>query len=155
MTVLLVALMSASAATLRMHALRRENREKVVAHNALRSRSEQLHAVASRIADDVDDLDDWSIRIVDQLDATFDVAELQPALDGEPVGTVTLVTDETLTDDDLGIDIGMPRDLNGDGDASDSDVIGSARVLPVVVRVQWEGGRGTRRLAHGFYVLSY
>jgi type II secretory pathway pseudopilin PulG len=155
MTVLLVALISASAATLRTHALQRENREKVVAHNALRTQAEQLHATATRLAEQTEDLDTWVGQVQAQLSDTFDVPELLPALEGEAVGSILLITDETLTDEDLGIDIGMPRDLNGDGDALDADVSTSARVLPVIVRVDWLGGRGIRRLDHGFYVLAY
>ena len=66
-----------------------------------------------------------------------------------------IVTDETLTDAQLGVDIGMPRDLNGDGDAADADVVGTARLHPVIVSVTWRGPNGTQTLRQPFYVIGY
>ena len=48
-----------------------------------------------------------------------------------------MVLSETVIDPQLG----MPRDLNGDGDADDVDVSQGYRLLPVTVRVQWESYR--------------
>jgi hypothetical protein len=41
---------------------------------------------------------------------------------------------------------GMPRDLNMDGDTSDT-AIAAYRILPVIVRVRWRGAGGTARVA--------
>jgi len=49
----------------------------------------------------------------------------------------TDVLSETVTAPELG----MPRDLNGDGDADDVDVSQDYRLLPVTVRVQWRSFR--------------
>jgi type II secretory pathway pseudopilin PulG len=46
-------------------------------------------------------------------------------------------SDET----DLESRLGLPKDLNRDGDTSDTDVSGTGahKILPVVIRVRWEG----------------
>ena len=43
---------------------------------------------------------------------------------------------------------GWPTDMNGDGDADDTDVSSAYQVIPVVVRVEWRGsgGKGTVEL---------
>jgi hypothetical protein len=67
-------------------------------------------------------------------------------LDGEGgalAGRITIVTDETLTDDDVGISIGMPRDLDGDGFATSVNVAQTAVALPVIVEANW-GPAGAR-----------
>jgi len=57
-------------------------------------------------------------------------------------GRIQLVTNETLSNAQLG----LPRDLNGDGDAEDTDVSDSYVLMPVVVTVEWTGPTGLRRL---------
>ncbi|MFT7485147.1 MAG: hypothetical protein ACI9F9_000994, partial [Candidatus Paceibacteria bacterium] len=49
MTVLMIALMAMSASTLRINSLRRQNRERAIAQNAIRAISEQIHATADRL----------------------------------------------------------------------------------------------------------
>jgi hypothetical protein len=49
-----------------------------------------------------------------------------PSSAGVLPGSIRIVTDETATDAALGMELGMPRDLNGDGDAADTDVSGHA-----------------------------
>jgi type II secretory pathway pseudopilin PulG len=66
---------------------------------------------------------------------TFDVY----GLPGQDQGVITLVIDETSKDADIGMSLGMPRDLDGDGKAETTDVSGSARVIPVIVAVTWTG----------------
>ena len=67
-----------------------------------------------------------------------------PGLDGsELAGRITLVVDETATDSDVGIALGMPRDLDGDGLATNTDVTATALSLPVVIEAAWSAGNGT------------
>lgn len=160
-TVMLVALMTASAATLRMHGLRQQNRERVVAQNAMRSIVEQVHAVSAAARNDADEINSWA-EIMQAAFApggdignTFLVPELTPRGPALPVGTLAVFTDETLTDAAIGFDLGMPRDLNGDNAADDTDVTDDARILPVLVTVQWRGVSGTNQMSHAFYVLGY
>ena len=85
---------------------------------------------------------------------TFDVQGLSPWPGEASIGTITIVTDETLTDADVGVDFGMPRDLDDDGVVDNLDVSATARVLPVVVRLRWNGPAGQRELEQGFFLLG-
>jgi type II secretory pathway pseudopilin PulG len=78
--------------------------------------------------------------------ATFSVDGLSPIEGATSVGEVIFpvdpaapaVLDETITDPELG----MPRDLNGDGDDDDAGISTTYKVLPVIVRVRWRGASG-------------
>lgn len=157
-TILMVALMSISAATLRSHALQRENRDQMLAQNALRSISERVQAVSLDASSNPDTWAEEVFRVFGPgggIGDEFPVDGLTPVGADTPVGTITIGWDETLGDEDLGGALGMPRDLNGDGDASDDDVSGSAILLPVVVSVRWRGPRGERNASHPFWILGY
>ncbi len=80
---------------------------------------------------------------------------LTPLEDGESVGTIQLITDETVTDAALGFQVGMPRNLNGDSDALDTDVGLNARILPVLLTVEWTGRHGRQVRQQGLYVTGY
>jgi hypothetical protein len=41
-------------------------------------------------------------------------------------------------------ELGMPRDLNGDGIVDSADHSGDYRVLPVLLRLDWSGRSGNR-----------
>jgi hypothetical protein len=58
-------------------------------------------------------------------------------------GSIRVITDETLTDQEIGMSFGMPRDLDGDGEATSTDVSTTALTLPVVVEASW--GPASRR----------
>lgn len=60
-----------------------------------------------------------------------------PIFNGTALGRVDFVTDETLDDEDLPLDLGFPRDLDGDGRATNPDVTATARTLVGVVSVSW------------------
>ncbi len=165
-TVLMIALMSASVATLRMHSLRRQNREKVLAQNALRSVAEQIHSVSGSMQG-AEDMQDWIDAVMDTfgpggtVGTTFAVPELtaQGQDDDAEVGAITLFTNETATDAAIGFEMGLPRDLNGDGLINDPDVTDGVgdpgRILPVLLTVRWRGVSGLQRMDHAFYVLGY
>ena len=59
-------------------------------------------------------------------------------------GRMLLYLDETNPTDEAGL--GLPRDLNGDGDTTDKDVSGDFRLLPVKVRVTWRGALGRQQV---------
>jgi len=101
----------------------------------LATATEGARGMADRI--EVTPIDDLFARFgKDGTDGpSFDV----PGLPGKDQGTITLVTDETSKDADLGMSIGMPRDLDGDGKVDSTDVTATARVLPVIVTVTWTG----------------
>ena len=133
-TVLLVALMAISAATFRSHTLRQQNRETTLANNAVRSMSECVHARSREASIDPPN---WATDLAAVFEPggaignTFEARGLNEVDGSTPVGTLSIITDETSTDSELGVEMGMPRDLNGDGDALDSDVSNSAHLLPV------------------------
>ena len=66
------------------------------------------------------------------------------------VGSIEIITDETTVDTQLG----LPRDLNGDGDMEDTNVAFDAQLLPVLIRVRWNTGEGQREMRQGFYLVG-
>lgn len=164
MTVLVVAMMSLSAASLRTHALRRQNRERAMAQNAVRAVVDRIQSTSEQILDKYPPFlypQEWSQRVVQALSpggsigSTFPVPELNATQGGVPVGSIQVVLDENVTDAQLGAPIGMPRDLNGDGVVASTDVTLDAVVLPVVVSVTWRGISGTTTIDHPFYLTGF
>ncbi len=58
-------------------------------------------------------------------------------------GRIAFFVDET---DSHGEVLGFPLDLNGDGDADDTDVSAAFEILPVRVTVRWNGVLGEQRV---------
>jgi hypothetical protein len=80
------------------------------------------------------------------------VVGLEPVAGAAGVLTIDVVTDETASDAALGTLLGLPRDLDGDGDATSVDATATAKLLPVVVRVRWSSDDSPREFVHGFFV---
>jgi hypothetical protein len=159
MSMLMIGLVSAASATMRMHHLREQNRERTVAQNTLRSIAERIHAQSYRLAQE--NPDTWAQELLaifgpaGTYGGQFDNDFLTPIVPGAGVGRIDILLDETATDEELGVEVGMPRDLNGDLDSTDTDVTWDARLLPVVLSMEWRGQRGVQRLDHAFYLTSY
>lgn len=157
-TVLLVALLAATASTLRMAGLRRVNRERMLATNAVRGVSERLQSLADRATSDPAG---WTTAVLagvangGEIGSTFTANELTPRDGAASVGTIQIITDETTTDADLKTQLGLPRDLDGDGSASSSNVSNTARLLPVVVRARWHGSAGNSEIVHAFFLARF
>ena len=157
--IVVIALLAMSASTLKSHSLRRQNRERAVAQNAVRMMAESIQSLSERLQRE--DPEGWAQDLVAALQdggrigAEFAVPELNRLAGADAVGRVRVIVDETTRDADLGAEIGMPRDLNGDGDAADADVTADARMLPVVVSAQWRGVSGTSFVRHPFYLVRY
>jgi prepilin-type N-terminal cleavage/methylation domain-containing protein len=157
-SILMIGLVSVLSATSQMHSLRRSNRERTVAMNALRSMAERIHATSHEFSDDPTT---WATDLLATYGPNgthgnrFQVEELDVAGTAPAVGTIEIVTSETSTDGQLRAELGMPRDLNADGDAADEDVSASARILPVLLTLRWRSERGERVIHHAFYVLGY
>jgi len=79
---------------------------------------------------------------------------LTPVDANTPVGTIMIVTDENASDSDLGLAVGMPRDLDGDGIVNSSDVSATATKLPVILEVRWKGFRGIRSIKHVMWITG-
>jgi hypothetical protein len=158
MSVLVVAMLAVSATTLRVHALRRQNRERSVAENAVRMIAERIQSV-SRLARN--DPAGWAQHMIaafapgGQIGNKFDLFELTPVDAASSVGSITFVTNENLTDGALHAQLGMPRDLDGDGAINNPNVGNRARLLPVIVRARWKGVSTDQEVVHPFYVLGY
>ncbi len=157
-SILMIGIVGVISATSQMHSLRKSNRERVIAQNGLRSMAERVHASSHGFTDD---LGTWSRDLLlvwgpgGSMGNTFVVPGLDSPAPGSPHGTLEFVLDETATDDDLGAELGMPRDLNGDGDATDTDVQGEARLLPVIMTLRWRGENGQSVMRHAFYLMGY
>ena len=157
-SILMIGLVSVLTASSQMHSLGRLNRERTLAQNAVRSMAERMHAASHGFAADPQT---WAQGLLATYGAggsfgnTFSIQGLTPVEDGALVGSIVLATNETQADAELDADVGMPRDLNGDGDTTDTDVSTSARILPVVLTVRWQGETGVHVMRHGFYLLGY
>lgn len=157
-SILMIGIVSVLSASTQMNSLRQVNRERTLAQNAVRSLSERIHAASQGFSDDPNT---WCNELLalygpgGTTGDTFEVTGLAEVEEGEPVGRIVIVTDERRTDAELGRDLGMPRDLNGDGDSTDADVSATARILPVTLTLRWTGENGQQVLRHGFYVMGY
>ena len=158
MALLMIGIVSVVSATTRMHSLRKFNRERTIAQNTLRSMAERIHARSYAFSDEPEN---WASDLLGvygpggTFGDTFESEGINVALGEASVGTIQIFTDETLTDGAIGHQLGMPRDLNGDGDNTDFDVTGDARILPVLLTLRWRGKQGTVEVQHGFYVMGY
>jgi hypothetical protein len=158
LTILVVALVATAASNMRMGSLRRSNRDRVVAQNAVRTISENVQAIARTGVTDPSGFSNHVVAALSAggtLGATFDVPELTPQAGSDHVGSIAVITDETATDAELGAELGLPRDLNGDGDALDTNVTANSRLLPVVVTLRWHSQAGDQHIVHPFYVFGY
>lgn len=153
-SVLVIAFLALSQSLVASMALTRVNRESALATDALRQTVEVLQGVEEfgsvfRLynADPGDDPGPGPAP-----GAGFAVAGLEP-VEGDADGLVGEIVFPSVDvgtglelHEDLDLpELGMPRDLNGDGD--DVDAIGPTeeyRLLPVLVRVRWMGASGER-----------
>ena len=158
MVVLMVGVLAITSTTLRIDALRRQSHESATAHLALRQVAETLqsHAAIARSQSDEDNTNTFSEIFLSLATAEFGSGFSVPGLTALPgageVGSIELVTSELRTDNNLGVEMGMPRDLNGDGDMIDLDVGEDARLLPAVVRLSWRGPNGDMTRSHPIWV---
>lgn len=82
---------------------------------------------------------------VEGLDPTADDAD---GFVGEIVFPVDPAAPGVLREDLDLPELGMPRDLNGDGVVDGADHSGDYRILPVLVRLEWRGRATTARLSY-------
>jgi type II secretory pathway pseudopilin PulG len=151
--ILIFGALALSQATVQSMKLAQQNRETAVAQAAIRQAIEDLQA---RPFDQIFVLFN-GIASDDPAGggpgASFDVPGLTPRADDADgmVGRVFLpeVTDlvtSTLREDLQDASLGMPRDLNGDGDVDEGNHAGDYQILPVRVRLEWTGKGGDRML---------
>ena len=154
-SILIVAVASTSAATVSLSAMRRQNRERSVAHNAASALAERVLSLARS---QIDSPGSWARNVVESVcpagavGTSFDVPELDPQDGLAHVGSITFIADETRTDAGLGVQLGMPRDLDGDGLATGTDVIATARLVPSLRLLL--PALNVRKTAYQNYLLS-
>ena len=155
--VLTIGLLALSSTSVVIHSLDRADEARRLATLAMQDTVERIKSFS---ASSVDDSGGWSQTVANALrgggaiGATFNVQGLDP-WDGNPtVGTIEVITDEGESDTSLEVTLGMPRDLNGDGDTSDGDVSSDAALLPVIVRTRWTMAGGQRESVSAFYLTD-
>lgn len=157
-SVLLIGLLAMTSTSVVVNSLRRSASDQQVAQAAMQAVVEDLHA-AARAADS--DATNWADDVLAVYGTggvpgdSFPIQGLDPWEGETDVAFVEIITDETSTDGALGVAAGMPRDLNGDGTASTTDIRGTAALLPAIVRVQWRGAAGQQQLTQVVYLLRY
>lgn len=157
-TVTMLGFLALAQTIVTTHALRRNSDERRLVLSGLRLVEEEVRAVAN---DARSATEGWSRTVVDAvaggavLGTQFTVRGLEPVGPSALVGSLQLVTDETATDEDLGVELGMPRDLDGDGAVSSTDVSDAASMLPVVVTLDYRGVTGVREVKRGFYITGF
>lgn len=83
---------------------------------------------------------------------SFDITDIRPQTGQAHVGTVTFYTDETgagMTPDDMA-SLGFPRDLNANGNATDTDVTNYV-ILPAKIEVKWNSGSDQDQIGYSSY----
>jgi len=80
---------------------------------------------------------------------TFNINDTQAGVINIPV-TVTYFLNETLNSGDA-LKLGLPRDLNGDGDAADTNVSANYKLLPVKIAASWTNLLGSH--SEAFYLM--
>ena len=152
-TFLVIGLLSLTSTSLAAHVLHRVDAERQLAQQSLTQAVSELRAfaVAQR------ESGGWALAMTTQYAPghTFDIEGLDPWTGEASCGSITLITDENTRDADLGLPLGLPRDLNNDGSDVDFDVSGSARLLPAIVRVRWEGLNGQQEIEQGLYLSEF
>lgn len=155
LAMIMIGLTAMTTTTLATHKLRRSDSDRQLAVAALESLLEEVQVVAESTPKDGTD---WASQVLATFAAPadrFPVLGLDP-WDGEPsVLSVEILSNETLSDDTLGFNLGMPRDLDNDGASDNPDVTDTARMLPVIVRARWQSSAGDRELVQGAYLLGY
>jgi type II secretory pathway pseudopilin PulG len=127
--------------------LSRVNHETAIAHEAARRIVERIQGT-----DFADVLTTWTAN------PGFDVRGLTPQ-DADADGLVgqvsfPMVAGE-LREDVVDVGLGMPRDLDGDGAVDADDHSGDHVVLPVRVRLSWQGVSGDRSVDLATILMSW
>lgn len=157
-TILIMGLMALTSTAMTVDSLRRSNEDRRVAANALESIITEIRRSSQQA---LSSGEDWAPALIEtygaggELGAPLPVRGLESRENAVGVMRVELVTDETLTDQELGLELGLPIDLDGDGAIASTDVSESATLLPVVVTLEWTGSSGNASLRQGFLVTSF
>ncbi len=119
--------------------VRRFSEEKSLAHKALDNELARLQSLGLQgVLDEIATLGGAT-------EFTVPIPGIDRAATG-PSGRIAPLTDETLTDTDIGLPLGMPRDLDGDGLSTNFDTSATATLLPLLAWATWTGVAGTQTI---------
>jgi hypothetical protein len=150
-TILLIALKMTVQTLTSVNKLSPVNRETAIATTVALSKLEELRSVPfDEIFARYNDLDaDDPGGVGTAAGGDFAVPFLEPRA-GDPDGLVGRIDFPTVGDelreDVVDRDLGMPRDLDGDGAEDTDDHAGDYAILPVRVRIEWTGRSGDRSI---------
>ena len=157
MAILVTGMLALTSRMARVHTLDQSDTARAAAGDRLRATAEQLISFSEEAV--AQDPETWALTITSSFESggtpgnSFHVGSLGPGA-SEATGSIQVIRDETLTDAEVGISLGLPRDLNGDGDADDMNVSSTASLLPVIIRINWTSRSGDREAVHGLYLLG-
>ena len=158
MVVLTVAILGLVTAIITSMRLTSTNRENTLAMNAARQKIEEMQAWPGGFSEIFAAYnnatgDDAGLAAAAP-GGTFTVSGLRPISTDPAVGTVLYNVDssgpgseslrEFSVDPTFGPMMGMPKDLSGDGVVDANDHAADYTLLPVVVRIRWDGAMGQR-----------
>lgn len=152
--VLMVGFLALTQTAISSQSLKNSADEGQRVHAAMQQVCSEVRAVAHGFAGQ----DDWAAQVAAAFSPggsrgdRFAVVGLQPVSGQSSVGSIQVVVDETATDAALGVVAGMPRDLDGDGAVASSNATATARLLPVVVTLEWVVPAGTRSVRKVLFV---
>ena len=158
MVVVIGGLLATMSTFMVSHRLKESTRQRRLATDAIQTTADELVAFSTQAAAGTQE---WSSTVAGaySLDglvgASFPIQGLEPWAPDDPVMTVLVVTDETVQDAEFGVRAGLPRDLDGDGEATNVDVRGRAKLLPALLRVRWAGVTGRREISRVIYLHGY
>ncbi|MEN8150099.1 MAG: hypothetical protein ABFS86_09760 [Planctomycetota bacterium] len=141
----ILAILSVAAHSIKLDSV---NRETALASDAARVRYEQLRALpllqvlATYNTDPTDDPEGEYTAVGPKAQISRD----QAGLDFASTVELPLTKEGELREDAVRPELGLPRDLNGDGVIDDEDHRDDYVILPVAVRVTWTGSSGPREV---------
>jgi len=147
MAMIAVALMALMSSVVSSMTLIEINRQEAIALSAARTKISEIEAY---------DFDNVFADYKSGAKSTFSIAGISNP-PTQQVGRVVFPTngsanlDETLSDASFS-GLNFPRDLNLDGDSSDTNVNASFVILPIKVRIQWESVQGLRTIEYKFII---
>jgi len=155
---LMIGLLVVTSSVLALQNMRRVDEESRIVGETLRSLMHEIHEVAEV---SVGTPGGWAPSVLaacapgGTMGQVFDVPGLDPWPEERTVGRLEVLTDETVTDAELGVELGLPLDLDRDGRIGNPDVGEGAVLLPVVLRARWVGASGRREVVRGILLEGH
>jgi prepilin-type N-terminal cleavage/methylation domain-containing protein len=151
MIIVAIALLALLSLTQSSNRVQDESRERTIAYNAARKMIEEMRSDAVETLYRRYNSNNTDNGLLVCPGAAFEVADLPRGPGGALQGTIifpeansglaTARLTENPSDANLATELGMPKDLNRDGDTTDANLLGDSLfpydILPVKVEVKW------------------